>query len=300
MKRYKPGIALALLCIAGCMSSKTSQRVDDLVPMLVPPEKVAHYHRDVVWASPGGRDLRLDVSAPEGDGPFPVLVWIHGGGWEQFSKEANEGLARYITNRGYVVVNGNYRMYPETTMKTIVEDAMGLVNWSLDHAADYRGDPKRLAVAGHSAGGHLAAMVTAARGDDFFSPTYVLESGNCEPSALIPVSGVYDFAARGRKDPEHWTKVFGVSYGENPGLYEKCSPIYHVRADLPPQLVVYAEEEGLREANEDWIAALEAAGAPVQSYMEPGVDHLWPTWHWRKPAKNTYDRMVRFLDERFK
>ncbi len=297
-------IIAALFCltaVCGCLTSKSSQRLDDMVPKLVPPEEVANYERDVIWASPGGRDILLDASWPEGDGPFPVLVWIHGGSWEFFSKEANEGLARFITNRGYVVFNVNYRMAPEVPIKTIVEDAMGVVIWAKDHAADYNGDPHRLAVAGHSAGGHLCAMVTTACGDPFFTPTYQSDSGaDCRVSAAVPVSGVYDFIARGKEDPEKWERVFGVSYPDDPSLYERMSPITRVRADLPPQLVVYAGDEELREANENWIAALEAAGAPVTSYMEPDVDHVWIIWHWKKPALNTYAKIVEFLDSELK
>lgn len=287
--------------LAGCMNSKTSQKVDDLIPAMFPPEKVANYVKDVVWVSPGGRDLRLDVSWPEGEGPFPVLVWIHGGSWEMFSKEANMGLACYITNRGYVVINVNYRMAPEVRMKTIVEDALGAVVWAKDHAADYNGDPSRLAVSGHSAGGHLAAMITTACGDPFFTPSYKSAKGNdCKVDAAIPVSGVYDFVKRGVENPERWERVFGVSYDGDPKLYEKCSPISYLSADLPPQLVVYAEEEFLREANETWVQSLKDTGAPVESYMELGQDHVWPTWHFKKPAQQTYDRMIRFLDEQFK
>lgn len=297
MKRILFALA-ATVFACSCMTPKSSRKLDDAVPAFFPPEKVANYERDVVWASPGGVDLTLDVSWPEGDGPFPVLLWIHGGGWEMFSKEANEGLARYIANRGYVVFNANYRMAPEVEMKTIVEDALGVTIWVKDHAAEYHGDPERFAVSGHSAGGHLCAMVAVACGDDFFDPTYKSAEGNdCSVDLSIPVSGVYDFIARGKEDPERWGPIFGATYSEDPGLYEKCSPISYVRPGLAPTLVVYAEEEDLRAANEDWIRRLNEAGVPVESHMQPGVDHLWPTWHWKKPAQESYDRMVRFLDE---
>src|SRR3990172_1829914 len=100
-------VATAALAVwfAGCMTPGMSRQVDDFVPLVFRPEPVAHYDRDVVWAAPGGKKLTLDVSRPEGEGPFPMLVWIHGGSWEFFSNAANEGLARYLTNRGYVVFN---------------------------------------------------------------------------------------------------------------------------------------------------------------------------------------------------
>jgi len=296
-------LSAAMLMLGGCLTTRTSDMLDDLSPMLFPGEDVAVYDRDIVWASPGGRDIRLDVSAPDGDGPFPIVVWIHGGGWEYFSKEGNEGMARYITNRGYVVVNANYRMAPEVTMVPMIEDAMGAVIWAKDHAADYNGDPSRVAVSGHSAGGHLAAMVTVAAGAPYFTPTYQSEQGHDATVTVgVPVSGIYDFVQRG-EDPDRgkWVvKLFGVSYDEDPERYAKCSPISYVRAGLPPQLVVFAEEEGLRPAAEDWVERMEDIGAPVEWYMEPGVNHAWPSFHWRPPAQRTYDRMIEFFDEQLK
>lgn len=294
------GVVGALM--AGCFTPRSSRKIDDLVPLVSPPEKVAHYAKNVVWTTVEGVQLKADVSWPDGRGPFPVLVWIHGGGWEQFSKEANVGLACYITNHGYTVVNMDYRMSPEVTMKTIIEDAMGAVIWAKDHAEEYGGDPARVAVAGHSAGGHLAAMIATACGDSYFRPAYQSRKGNdCKVQAAIPVSGVYDFGPHLEKDgPERWAEIFGAPPQADPRLYQKCSPVTYLRPDLPPQLVMWGEKDFLRQDNETWVKQLNAVGAPVESYMQPGVDHLWPTWHWTRPAKQTYDRMIEFLDQKLK
>lgn len=302
MKRKMAMVVMAAAMVAGCLTAKQSRKIDDLVPLMGPPEKVAHYAKDVVWSAPGGVELKADVSWPEGEGPFPVLVWIHGGGWEQFSKEANVGLARYITNRGYTVINVDYRMSPEVTMKTIIEDAMGAVIWSKDHAAEYRGDPARIAVAGHSAGGHLTAMIAVACGDPYFKPTYSSASGHdCKVRAAIPVSGVYDFQPSIAKEgAERWAKIFGATPGQDPELYKKCSPVSYLRADLPPELVIWGGKDFLREDGETWVKQLKEVGAPFESYLQPEVDHLWPTWHWTKPAQETYDRMIEFLNQQLK
>lgn len=300
--RYFRWVILAGVVFTGCMTPGMSRQVDNLVPVVFRTEKVAHYQKDVVWAEPGGKKLRLDVSWPEGEGPFPVQVWIHGGAWEDYSKEANVGLARYLTNRGYVVINVDYRTAPQFKMKAIVEDALGVVIWAKDHAEEYRGDPARLAVAGHSAGGHLAAMVAVACGDPYFTPTYQSAKGNdCTVQAAIPVSGVYEFDSLIREEGEkRWARVFGVTKAQDPELYAKCSPESYLRADLPAELVLWGEKDMLREQNEKWVAELQAAGAPVEGYMAMGQDHLWPTWHWKQPAKDSYDRMVKFLDERLR
>ena len=82
-------------------------------------------------------------------------------------------------------------------MKSMVEDALGAVIWAKDHAARYKGDPDRIAVSGHSAGGHLAAMVTVAANDPYFTPTYQSDQGNDASVDIgIPVSGIFDFISR--------------------------------------------------------------------------------------------------------
>ncbi len=265
-------------------------------------EPVAHCERDVTWLAAGGTELKADVSRPDGQGPFPIVVWFHGGGWEKFSKDANEGMAHYITNRGYVFMNFNYRMAPDFKMKTIIEDAMGAVIWAKDNAGKYNGDPQRIAVAGHSAGGHLAAMVASACGDPFFTPSYHSKAGNdCKVAASVPVSGVYDFTAATRDIlTRRMDDIFGASLDQDPELYEKCSPLSYIRKDLPPQLVVYAGKEPLCPHEEKWIAALQAAGAPVESHMQPNVNHLWVTWHNTRAAKETYDRMIEYLNKYLK
>lgn len=298
-KRFLP--VVLVIIASGCAGNEWSKRIDDYICM-IPPEKVAHYERDVLWSSPDGYDLHLDVSWPDGEGPFPVLIWIHGGSWQKFSKDANEGLARYITNRGYTVFNIDYRMSPDVSMKTIIEDAMGAVIWAKDHAEEYNGDPSRVAVAGHSAGGHLAAMVLVASEETFFSPTYKSNAGNdSSVKCGIPVSGVFDISKKAMEPvndlSELWPKVMGVSYDKDPELYRMCSPVNYVRADLPPQLVIYAEDDFLRKDAEEWIKILEDSGATFDQYMQPDREHLWPTWHWQKAAKQTYDIMIEFLDE---
>lgn len=77
-----------------------------------------------------------------------------------------------MTNRGYAVFNINYLLVPEVTVREIVNDAMGAIIFVKDHAAEYNGDPKRVAIAGHSAGAHLTTMIAVAAGDSYFTPSY--------------------------------------------------------------------------------------------------------------------------------
>lgn len=126
-----------------------------------------HYSvaENVLWASPGGFDLTMDIYTPRlGKELLPVIVMFHGGGWLINDNSIMDQSAAYLaTNGGYVVCNVNYRLLVDNdnrvTMNQIVEDAFGAVLWVQDHISHYGGDPMRLTVTGDSAGGHLAAMI---------------------------------------------------------------------------------------------------------------------------------------------
>jgi len=159
---------------------------------------IKHY-RDIVWASPNGFDLTLDIAVPEaGAKTKPVLVIFHGGGFLLNNKSIMTDLADAIATRTDVItVNANYRLLSDinntTTVNDIIEDGMGAVLWVKDNIKRYGGDPQKMAVTGDSAGGHIAAMVTLAGrnlgSDGFnkkplkFKPTYLPKGMTAEQVA---------------------------------------------------------------------------------------------------------------------
>jgi acetyl esterase/lipase len=266
-----------------------------------PVEEVDKYYRDVVYARPGGHDLTLDVSAPAGEGPFPVLMIIHGGGWELHTNTIMEGMARYITNRGYVVFNINYRTLPEgASMEEIVEDCLGAFLWIKEHAANYKGDPQRFAVTGDSAGGHLAAMVLTQKDSDTFSPVYKpKEKVDKSITCAAPSYGVFDFTSIG-KIPGLTKDWFNETYLQNPERYRKLSPIFHISSDLPPQLVMVGDRDPLYLENKKYVETLKEAGAPVEFYVYEGQSHAFLNNYWEESGQKGYDRTIEFLDKHMK
>jgi acetyl esterase/lipase len=104
---------------------------------------------------------RLDVHRPAPSAsPAPVLVFFYGGDWRTGSKANYRFVAQAFASHGYLVVIPDYRLHPAVTFPAFVEDAAAAVRWTRDHADEYGGDPHRLFLAGHSAGAHLAAMLT--------------------------------------------------------------------------------------------------------------------------------------------
>lgn len=110
--------------------------------------------------------IPLRIYAPEGEGPFPVLVFYHGGGWVRGSLDGYDGLCRRLTNRAdAVVVSVDYRRAPEHPFPAGFEDCYAATEWAAEHAAALGGDPERIAIGGDSAGGNLAAAVALATRD---------------------------------------------------------------------------------------------------------------------------------------
>ncbi|NVK84998.1 MAG: alpha/beta hydrolase [Cytophagia bacterium] len=230
-----------------------------------PQKHQVEVKKDVVFASPEGFDLTLDVYTPKtGKSSYPVLVVIHGGGWLMNNKSIMDQMSEYISgNAEYVVVNVNYRLLSAqnntVTMNEIVEDVFGAVLWVKDHIAEYKGNPEKVAVTGDSAGGHLTEMVVLA-GDNLkshgfskepygFKPSYlpkgktaeqVAAEGGLDVQAAVVSYGAFDMVGNARggfeKDGNIFWQIggakargfFGNEYNvdDNVKMYEAVSPIY--------------------------------------------------------------------------
>lgn len=303
----RPGIwlavmAAALIGIFGCESREHSiERANGYI-VEHPPEAVSEYFDEVPYAEVAGRELTLDVSVPSGEGPFPVLMVIHGGGWTLHTNTIMEGMSRYVTNRGYVVFNINYRVLVEgASLKEIVEDCIGALIWVKEHASEYKGDPSRVAVTGDSAGGHLTAMLVTQSDNPAFTPSY-RGKGTTDRSitCAAPSYGVFNFVSLAKVVPAAGKHYLGASYGKDPELYELLSPIYHVRSGLPPQLLMVGNQDPLLFQSREYARALEEAGSPVDLWIFKGQTHAFLDYYWQDNGQTGCDRLVEFLDKHMK
>lgn len=231
--------------------------------------------KDIVWASPKGFDLTLDIAAPETKTKAkPVLVIFHGGGWLLNNKSIMTDLANSIATRTDIItVNVNYRLLSDvnntTTVDQIVEDGMGAVLWVKQNIQRYGGDPAKIAVTGDSAGGHLAAMVTVAGrhldSDGFsqkplrFKPTYLPKGVTAEQvasknglqiqAAILSYAG-YSLVEVAKRDFEgegnqfwKWAKATPRSmFGGNINVRDNLE---YYQAVSPDQYLVNAKEYAL-------------------------------------------------------
>lgn len=223
---------------------------------------------------PGG-DIPVRIYTPAGDGPFPVLVNFHGGGWVIGDLDTADAVCRDLCrSAGCVVVSVDYRLAPEHPYPAAVEDACSATAWVADHMDDIDGNG-RLAVGGESAGGNLAAVVCQwAR--DRGGPDIHFQM------LLYPVTdhdlgrGSYAENGEGYLLELDTMKWFWDHYCPEPArrAEPQASPL--LAADLsklPPALVVTAEYDPLRDEGEAYAQALEAAGNEVESLRCAGLVH---------------------------
>jgi acetyl esterase/lipase len=211
--------------------------------------------RDVSYAAPGTADPRrsLDLYRPAAQPgqSAPVLLYLFGGGLMQGSKEDSAQLGEFFAARGWLTAVANYRLSPDVSHPAHVQDAAAAFDWLADHAAEHGGDPARIAVMGHSAGGYLAALLA-------LDGRYLEARGRSprEIAAVIPLSGFFHVD---RVAPDRPLTVWGSELRE----WRQASPAAYVSEKAPPMLLLYADGDAAdrRQESRDLASALRARGA---------------------------------------
>jgi len=222
--------------------------------------------------SPGGGDRvaegvayggharqRLDVYAPDDATGAPVVVFLYGGRWQSGERGAFGFVAGGLTARDIVTVIPDYRLYPEVRFPAFVEDAAAALRWTRANIARFGGDPERIFVAGHSAGAHMAALLTLDR-------RYLDTAADL--AGMIGLAGAYDFLPLTEPDLQD---LFGPRE-----RYPETQPVHHARGDAPPLLLIHgrADDTVWPENSQSLATAVRAAGGTVETRFYDGVDHI--------------------------
>lgn len=235
---------------------------------------------------PDAERHRLDVYRPKGKGPYPVLLFLHGGGWMLMSKDDVWGLygygtiARCLAERGLVVVLPNYRLSPGVRHPEHVKDVSRAFAWTFRNIREHGGDPGQLFVGGHSAGGHLAALLAT-------DATYLKQVGRTAKDirGVIGVSGVYRVDEFDLNvlvaDPTGGlrlnvsVKPLTLVFGNDPETVKQASPLTHVRPGLPPVLLLTGgwDYPPMRRMAKDFAAALKKNDCDVRETTIPWRTH---------------------------
>ena len=204
---------------------------------------------------------RLDICRPVGAAAAPVVVFFYGGAWRSGNKKLYRYVAKALARRGYVAVVPDYRIYPEVRYPEFLEDGAQVVRWVKDNVADFGGDPDKVFLKGHSAGAHIAAMLSL---DARWLHKVGLNPGR-DIAGLIGLAGPYDYMPL--RD-ETLKVIFGGA--DRPDT----QPIFHVAPGAPPALLITGGRDRLVEPGNSLrlAARLVAAGnaATVKTYGRVG------------------------------
>jgi acetyl esterase len=239
-----------------------------------PAEPVAHVEDRDLDTTVG--PLRTRVYTPaSGDAPRPVIAYFHGGGWVIMGIETHDGICRRLANAtGAIVVSVEYRLAPEHRYPAALDDCFAATTWLAEHAADLGGDPARLAVAGDSAGGNLAAAVALrARTDGPRLIAQVLAYPVCD--AAQDTASYRDngdgYMLTAKDMAWFWDCYLGPD-GDPADPF--ASPLRAASvAGVAPALVLTAEYDPLRDEGEAYARHLDASDVPVQLHRFDGMLH---------------------------
>lgn len=204
--------------------------------------------------------LKLDIHYNKGSINLPVIVWFHGGGLTG----GNKFIPDELTGSGYVVIAPNYRLIPNVGVKECIDDAAEAVAWAFAHVKEYGGDPQKIFVAGHSAGGFLTSMIGL---DKKWLEKYNVDADSI--AALIPYSG---------QVITHFSDRKSKGIGELTPYIDEHAPLFHVRKDCPPYIIITGDAEqelyGRYEENLYMWRMMKLTGHPyVRIYKLDGYNH---------------------------
>ncbi len=261
------------------------------------PGVVSYY--DLTYAVvPGFRPLSLDLHLPASGSDFPVLLWVHGGGWAAGSRVMGQTIK--LVQHGYALAATQYRLSGEAVWPAQLYDLKGAVRWLRSNASRYGLESNSIAGWGASAGGHLVSMLalTGGRAD--------LEGdvgGNAEQSsalqaaiAYFPVTDFFAMASQPRAmpGPSPVTALLGYEIEHKPDQAREAMPLSHVRSDAPPFLIAHGDADPLvpHAQSEALHSALRATGVNSTLVILPGALHEDPAF-W---SEDTLGKVRAFLD----
>ena len=254
---------------------------------------------DIEYGNVAGESLKLDAYVPDGAGPFPAVILVHGGGWTAGDKSGGPKkgymapMHEPLQKAGFAWFSINYRLAPKFRYPACIEDVETAIRWVKAHAGEFHVDPKRVALSGESAGGHLVALA-AVRADE-----------STRLAAIVPFYGRFDMVAGlqpGAAMPGSAPALFGRTTADDATLavMREASPLLRVKPGLPPFLLVHgtADQSVPYEQSVQLQARLREAGVPCELLtIKDGVHGMIS---WNTVAPDYKEKVVAWLVQTLK
>jgi acetyl esterase/lipase len=263
--------------------------------VLACPLSAAEIQKDIVYGTAGGFPLRLDARIPDGPGPFPAVVIVHGGGWAGGSKADPKEVGPILdplTGAGIAWFSVDYRLSRRAHYPACIEDVESAVQFVKRHATDYRIDPAKVAISGDSAGGHIVDMVAVRATPDHPERHLIGVVSFYGPDDLVE-----DSFRRNGPSPS-LQALFGlppkVLDGPTVKLLQDASPLAYLTVNLPPFLLLHGTADQSVDYPGSVIlqADLDAIGVPCALVTIPRGIHVMWNWDHMKPPQTAYKRQM--------
>ena len=254
-----------------------------LVLFLLASTAFAELKTDIEFANVGGVSLTLDASIPDGAGPFPTVILVHGGGFMRGDKTSYiKPLFEPLTKAGFTWFTINYRLAPAHRWPACAEDVERAIRWVKANAGQYKADPKRIALVGESAGGHLVSYV-GVRG-----------AGETSVAAVVPFYAPHDLElqVRSRNAPgPSMTALFELNELNDEAwkTWRAASPTTYLRRGLPPFLLIHGTTDAQvpYEQSVKFLERTKALGNACELITIPGGVHGMGGWDKAHPEYKT-------------
>lgn len=242
--------------------------------------------RDIVYSRKDGEALKADAYISDGQGPFPGVLVIHGGGWYKGNRSQMNSIAKRLAKNGYTAINISYRLAPEHIFPAQLEDCQSALRWMRNHAEQFKIDPEHIGAFGYSAGAHLATLLgTTGQKEDGTDIQAVVAGGTPTDLRLSPNSPMV-------------RRFLGTTIDKNPEVYREASPIAHVSDQSAPTFFYHGKWDRIvkHERSIEMNRALKQAGVSSELYLISGMGHVAVHFLNKRPAIAG----IRFLDTHLK
>jgi alpha-L-fucosidase 2 len=239
--------------------------------------------KDVPYSRPGGRDLLMDTDIPEGGGPFPAVIIVHGGGSEAGDKVSYVSpVFAPLMQAGFAWFSIDYHLTPYVHVIEQLEDVRNAVRFVRRHADWFHADPNRVALLGESASGHLVAQVAS------------MPCPGCEVQAVVSFYGVYNFV-RWKEDADFNRMFRRMFANQDTATLREYSPLFHASAKMPPMLIIQGTGDDLYPGTEEYARRLEEVHAKHEIILLEKAPHGMENWEGHSDWMFYKQKMVDWL-----
>lgn len=220
---------------------------------------------------------------------LPVLIFVHGGNWNSGNKETYGFFGRNFAKKGVICVIPDYTLSPKTDYETMTEQIAASIKWTQENIAKYHGDPHKIFLTGHSAGGHLIALAVT-------NPKYKVAPEEISGMILNDAAGL-DMYSYLQKNPPTATDDYLATWSADPEKWKEASPIYYVDEKTPPMMIYMGKKSypSIITGNQHFLKALHAYQPNVKpiklnkKHIPMILQYFWP---WSK----RYSEIIGFIN----